>query len=188
MLKIGSSSVIVNNICYNPGPFAMICSGGGTPRSSIVGNILVPGVNTKDGIKLMTVFTGNSEIYFKDNITPNGVGVRSVLDPPLWAESLTVLPSKEVVAYVLKNAGARPDQRDSVDARIVEDFRRGRGRIIDSQTDVGGYPEIKLVKRKITLPKNMNGDDDGDGYTNLEEWLHELAAEVEGRKRLTAAE
>jgi len=33
----------------------------------------------------------------------------------------------------------------------------------------------------LTLPASPNGDDDGDGYTNLEERLHQLAAEVEGR-------
>jgi hypothetical protein len=33
----------------------------------------------------------------------------------------------------------------------------------------------------LSLPSNPSGDDDGDGYTNLEEWLHKMAAEVEGR-------
>ena len=39
-----------------------------------------------------------------------------------------------------------------------------------------------LAANKITLaiPANPHGDDDSDGYTNLEEWLHKLAAEVEG--------
>ena len=33
--------------------------------------------------------------------------------------------------------------------------------------------------RALTLPKDPSADDDGDGYTNLEEWLHRLAAQVE---------
>ena len=32
----------------------------------------------------------------------------------------------------------------------------------------------------MVIPKKPNDDDDGDGYTNLEEWLHRYAAEVEG--------
>src|SRR5690606_33069523 len=35
--------------------------------------------------------------------------------------------------------------------------------------------------RRLVLPSNPNGDDDNDGYTNLEEWLHGWSAYVEGR-------
>ncbi len=41
---------------------------------------------------------------------------------------------------VLATCGARPEMRDAVDARIVDDVRRGTGRIIDSENEVGGYP------------------------------------------------
>lgn len=41
---------------------------------------------------------------------------------------------------VLATCGARPWERDPIDARIVEDVRKGAGRIIDSEQDVGGYP------------------------------------------------
>ena len=36
--------------------------------------------------------------------------------------------------------------------------------------------------RKLTLPENPHADDNGDGYTNLENWLHAFAAEVERNK------
>ncbi len=41
---------------------------------------------------------------------------------------------------VLATCGARPEMRDSVDARIVADVRNGTGRIIDSESEVGEYP------------------------------------------------
>lgn len=41
---------------------------------------------------------------------------------------------------VLATCGARPEMRDPIDARIVEDVRRGTGKIIDSENEVGGYP------------------------------------------------
>jgi hypothetical protein len=43
---------------------------------------------------------------------------------------------------VIKDVGARPWDRDKVDARIVADTIEGRGRVIDSEDDVGGYPVI----------------------------------------------
>lgn len=41
---------------------------------------------------------------------------------------------------VLDTCGARPWERDPIDARIVADVRNGTGRIIDNEQDVGGYP------------------------------------------------
>jgi hypothetical protein len=38
-----------------------------------------------------------------------------------------------------------------------------------------------MNRRALTLPANPNGDDNGNGYTNVEEWLHAFAAAVEGR-------
>jgi hypothetical protein len=61
----------------------------------------------------------------------------------------------------------------------VQQVRNRTGRIIQSQDDVGGWPELQENYRELTVPANPNGDDDGDGYTNLEEWLHGFAAEVE---------
>lgn len=41
---------------------------------------------------------------------------------------------------VLDTCGARPWERDPIDQRIVENVRKGTGRIIDSEQEVGGYP------------------------------------------------
>ncbi|MEX2112416.1 MAG: hypothetical protein WD845_04480 [Pirellulales bacterium] len=96
---------------------------------------------------------------------------------------------------VLDGAGACPWNRDAVDRRLVDEVRRQRGQIIDSQDDVGGYPQLPSVIRpadwdtdKDGMPNawetaqglnpnvaDNNGDVDGDGYTNLEEYLHAAA-------------
>jgi pectate lyase len=98
-------------------------------------------------------------------------------------------------ARVLASAGAsRP--RDSVDLAVVEGVRSRTGRQIDSQNEMGGWPMLKsrpapadrdgdglpdAWERSHGLnPGNAadgNGDRDGDGFTNLEEWLAELAGE-----------
>ena len=99
--------------------------------------------------------------------------------PPITVPGLKIKPATEVEAWVLANAGARPADRDPVDARVVNDVKHGTGKIIASQEDVGGWPELKGGRRELALPENPNGDDDGDGYTNLEEWLHRYAVQVE---------
>jgi hypothetical protein len=42
---------------------------------------------------------------------------------------------------VLADAGATLPRRDAVDARLVREVEQRSGRIIDSQAQVGGWPE-----------------------------------------------
>jgi hypothetical protein len=51
--------------------------------------------------------------------------------------------------------------------------------VLDCSRNAGGFPPITGSSRPLVLPDDPGGDTDGDGYTNLEEWLHEFAAEVE---------
>lgn len=98
-----------------------------------------------------------------------------------------------ITAYerVLAGAGAVLPERDAVDTRIVNEVRNGTGKIIDDEEQVGGWPELKSIeplqdsdrdgmpdeweKRhgfNAHDPADRNGDADGDGYTNLEEYLN----------------
>jgi hypothetical protein len=103
-------------------------------------------------------------------------------EPPVVVPGLKTRPTGEVRDWVLANAGARPADRDPVDERVVREVRTRTGNVPESQDDVGGWPELAENHRKLNVPDNPNGDDDGDGYTNLEEWLHAFAADVEGRR------
>ena len=101
-------------------------------------------------------------------------------------------PAPRAYERVLANAGAS-HARDSVDSRVVESVRRGTGRIVDTQKDVGGWPELApgaawtdsdgdgmpdhWERRRRLDPANATdgtADPDGDGYTNLEDWLNSL--------------
>lgn len=53
----------------------------------------------------------------------------------------------EVGGVIIRNAGARPWDRDPIDARIVADTIEGRGEIIDSEEQVGGYPQYKETRQ-----------------------------------------
>jgi hypothetical protein len=94
----------------------------------------------------------------------------------------------------LAGAGAS-HARDAVDARVVNSVRSGTGRLIDTQKDVGGWPQLAAgtpwkdsdgdgmpdtwERRQGLNPANSadgNSDRDRDGYTELEEWLNSLVA------------
>jgi pectate lyase len=113
---------------------------------------------------------------------------------PIRFPAVTRDPAARAYQRVLAAAGASRF-RDSVDARVVETVRSGTGRLIDSQKEVGGWPELALGTpwrdgdgdgmpddweraRGHNPADSTDGpaDTDGDGYTNLEEWLNSLAA------------
>ncbi len=110
---------------------------------------------------------------------------------PDWAEAASET-ALEAEARVLAHAGAGRS-RDAVDMRIVEGVRARAGRIIDSQDQVGGWPELAPGSPWIDgdgdgMPDDWEAthgldpadpadgpvDRDGDGYTNLEDWLNSL--------------
>ena len=109
-----------------------------------------------------------------------------VSQPPVVVPNLAIRPAAEVREWVLATAGARPMDRDPVDARIIQEARDRTGSIPSSQEDVGGWPDLPENHRELELPTRPNGDDDGDHYTNLEEWLLGFSQEVEpGSSRQT---
>lgn len=101
---------------------------------------------------------------------------------------------KVAYEYILEYAGASL-ARDAVDRRVVNSVRHQTGAIIGHEEDVGGFPKLKREAAprdtdrdgmpdewEIAMgldpydPEDRNGDITGDGYTNLEKYLNELAA------------
>jgi hypothetical protein len=133
-----------------------------------------------DNIVVNHSFTVNAQWDLVDNNTPYTQAQLQVSSPPVWNTGLAVKPSSEVFDWVLDNAGARPADRLPYETRIINNARNGTGGIVNSVAEAGGWPVVAENYRALTVPANPNGDDDGDGYTNVEEWLHAFAAEVEG--------
>ncbi len=94
---------------------------------------------------------------------------------------------------VMASGGASLPNRDEVDARLVNEIQRKTGKIINSQKEVGGWPSLDTLpppkdtdqdgmpdlweithKLDPQNPEDRNGDQDGDGYINLEEYLNAL--------------
>jgi pectate lyase len=111
---------------------------------------------------------------------------------PVWQQS-----AEDAYETVLRKAGATLPRRDAVDARVVEMVRTGKptvgNGIINSPEDVGGYPNYTFDPKQVPVDTDGDGmpdeweikhgfdpndatdgakDADGDGYTNVEEWLN----------------
>lgn len=122
---------------------------------------------------------------------------------PVAVAPVMTQPAEQAYELILKSVGAVLPKQDPVDSRIIEEVRAGiatyggiwghRSGIIDSQQQVGGWPELKTGyipndtdhdgmpdDWEITYgldpvnPIDRNGDADGDGHTNLENYLNSL--------------
>ena len=107
------------------------------------------------------------------------------------APAVTTLPYDEAYRLAVATAGAMLPKRDAVDERLIRELETRTGRIIDHPSEVGGWPELKSApppedsdedgmpdewEARYGLnpgdPRDNSGDRDGDGYTNIEEWLN----------------
>jgi hypothetical protein len=114
--------------------------------------------------------------------------------PDLGGNAPATQPAQDAYEQVLARAGASLS-RDAVDARVANDVREHKGRLINSQDQVGSWPTLK------TQPAPRDSDSDGmpdswetahglnpndpadgpkdrnsDGYTNIEEYLNSLVS------------
>jgi pectate lyase len=193
-----------NNVIYNWGSKC-----GYTTRATskikmnYIGNYLHEGPATASHVRLQAFDTDNSaimEIYLDDNlINDYNTGWSMIRGSryiktaqPFDTPPMTTDSPDSALAKVLRHGGASLPKRDSVDIRMVESVLNGTGAIIDSQSEVGGWPLLQAGTPYVDADKDgmaddwetLNGldpadksdynlDNDGDVYTNIEEFLNQ---------------
>jgi hypothetical protein len=96
---------------------------------------------------------------------PGGLPDGYKLAAALPFSPVTVEAPDKTLARVLAGAGASL-VRDVVDERFIADVRQRRGKLINSQTEVGGWPTLKSAPAPL--------DSDGDGMPDAWETSHGL--------------
>jgi pectate lyase len=212
-------SDVRNNVIYNWG-FGW-AYGGEHADVNFVGNYFRAGPASQHNRVLFNPWDNNCRIYVAGNVLDGnaevtadnrrgivseglvgkGEGITSIpldgviLDHPFPAAApVGTQPAAEALELVLAGAGATLPKRDAVDERVVRDVRDRTGRLVNSQAEVGGWPELTSAEPPADADADGMPDDwerardldpndaaDGravaaDGYTNLEHYLNELAA------------
>lgn len=187
---------LVNNLSYNIGTTAnmVVGSSHGPNLLTIAGNLYIAGPDTPPGASAVRVtkdISPGSQICMLDNGSDETIISASMrrflVDiPPVPLDNITVMPVQEVEPWLLAKVGARPGERDGIidnalgdeiDERLIGEVRSRTG---SQKLQPPALPRFRSTFRKLELPAAPNGDDDGDGYTNIEEMLHDMAARVEG--------
>ena len=208
---------VSNNVLYNWG-FNTIY-GGGFANTNYINNYVKAGPGTRDNVADRVVDAGEMKkvggFYINGNYlegnkkvsADNSLGIRfsgekegenktTIAEVPYSSEgidSLAVEPAVQVYEKVLKTAGATYPRRDAIDARITAEVRSGKGKYINSEDEIGGYPALEEA-RTADFDADQDGMDDAwelrngldptnkedgqvireDGYSNLEYYLNSL--------------
>jgi len=200
-----------NNVIYD---FGSICTGlvGGVLKANYVANYIRPGPCSRRRARVIALNDdARTEFFLDGNFVegcpecskdarhlfsqPGGQDstVVRLLSTPIAAPPVTTWSAQDAFRQVLERAGATYPVRDAVDLRIVNEVREGAGCIIDSQWEVGGWPEYRggrpprdsdrdgmpdAWEKEHGLdpgdPSDAVADRDGDGYTNIEEYVNSL--------------
>jgi pectate lyase len=119
---------------------------------------------------------------------------------PFAAPHVTTWAATAAYGEVLANAGATLPRRDAVDVRVVDEVRRGTGGAVTDPAEVGGWPWMASATPPVDgdhdgMPDwwealyGLNRgsasdgarDADGDGYTNVEEFLNSTSPRFDDR-------
>jgi hypothetical protein len=171
LFKGGVRGMVINNLIYNPGPRAVHYNliaeewrghAYQTGQLTLIGNVLRAGPSTPVDVALfMLGGSGDVQLYQEDNVAVDRLGraleqmgryttAKAAVMPmpkPSLPQNVRPLPAADVQDAVILEVGARPWSRDAIDARIVADTIEGRGEIIDSEAQVGGYPSYAPTRQ-----------------------------------------
>jgi hypothetical protein len=198
-----------NNVIYDFGGTASGLTQGNF-EANYVGNYIRPGPSSRAKAPITVGDKSDLRFFIRDNIFEGHAAltadntqffqpaelraqVRTVATP-FAAPPVQMVPTAEVLDFVLAGVGASRPARDAVDARLIQHVRTHTGAIIDSQRQVGGWPQLR------SAPPPLDSDRDGlpdtwetrlgldprnpadavatsrTGYTHLEDYLNALAA------------
>ena len=195
----GTSVQVVNNLSYNVGSYGSTVVGSkrGGALVSFAGNLYLDGPDTGKisyGIRVYDEIMDGNRLYSPGvgphaNLANGRLCSLPTLDflvskPPIPLDGVTVDPANEVERRIIANAGARPAERlrpdgDVVDRRLITELVMRGGSVKDHLKPA--YAKPVTTHRPFEVPDRPQEDDDGDGYTNIEEVLHRLAQQIENR-------
>ncbi|MGZ8158476.1 MAG: pectate lyase family protein [Methylobacter sp.] len=143
---------VVNNVFYNAVRWTEIKDKYGDQKINIVGNYYKLGPSSgNDGYEVFYYKNKGRHptVYIKGNIgfhrpsenLPEELIVREdsrwmIVNSGFPAPQITTVSAAEAFDLVLKNTGANLPVRDAVDQRIVDDARKGMGKVIDDPRQV----------------------------------------------------
>jgi pectin methylesterase-like acyl-CoA thioesterase len=184
---------MVNNY-YKPGPSTFDTAKDRiiNPSSERPGNYYING-NYVDGNPTVTADNWNGGVQPDYGLnTVNKLTTQAAISNVTTGTIMNKDSAQVAYQRVLDNAGATLPKRDSLDARLINDAREGKGRLSNTYQEDGGFPQLNSTEAPADsdhdgMPDswesknglNANNIADGkliasNGYSNLENYLNSI--------------
>ncbi len=195
--NLGNCKINFVNNYYRPGPntpanhrpIAVKTENRGALKAYVAGNLFEDASNlSRDNFAAIDFARWTNGNYLQTTLSD----VRADSEFNLADNRPHTQSAADAYESVLRSSGASLS-RDAADTRLVKGIRDRSHRRIDSQEEVGGWPDLQSAaapsdRDRDGMPDNWelacglnpddrtdgNGDRDKDGYTNLEEYLNSL--------------
>jgi pectate lyase len=195
--NLGNCKINMVNNYFRPGPntpddhypVAVKAENPGATKAHLRGNVFErQEIFTKDNFRAIDFARWSKGNYLHTTLAD----VRVTQEYNLAANRPRTQSAMEAYELVLRESGASLS-RDAADERLVQGVRNRTHRMINSQRDVGGWPELHSTAPRSDRDRDgmpdqwesehdTNPDDaldgnrdlDNDGYTNLEGYLNSL--------------
>ena len=213
LISVDTKTEFINNVIYNwksRGLNLGNCYPEHGEQSDVIGNYFKKGPSSGRNWFHINDCWKNAKVYISGNIAPDKPKegsdewslIRNEAKTPVKVDervikssTVKVEPVLDAYESVLKNAGAIVPGYDEIDVRIINDVKNGTGQIIDSQTDVNGWPRYNegippadsdhdgmpddWEKSMGLNPAKADGNGtklSKEGYTNIEVYINGLFA------------
>jgi len=109
------------------------------------------------------VFSYSGTLYADDIQRPNGQplsdGDQETVDsPPIMPSGLDLgadaVAAADLRSWIVGNCGMRPAARPAVDAALIDSRLQNADGLVDSQDEVGGYPDYDRTTRALDVPSS----------------------------------
>lgn len=197
--KAGTSLEFINNLVYNWGgrSGAHMANPADTDRThaetllNFAGNYYLAGPNSPRTAPIfgkplsdrLRIYVGKNYGPTRESETKPEWKIAGIPERPYRSTTPAfplsgVSESSPTTSYeeVLRSAGSRPSQRNTVDARIIAELKSESGMIKDCvegcERPAGGWPKLQQTRTPLQLPAHPFSDSNRNGYTDLEDWIH----------------
>lgn len=167
---------VVNNLIFN-------CGGGitidlrGQNALSVKGNK----ATTMEPVDINDIPQDDKSdtLHLEDNIGPEGQlsvegenisKVEYSASSPLDKDPMQAIPAKKLESHHINAVGSRPAARTPQDERVISQLINRSGKIIDSQSEVGGYPDFSATHQELEIPRDQD---------NVNDWFKNYTRKVE---------
>ncbi len=187
-------ALVANNLIYNSDThviyFGSMSELRRKMRAAAINNYYYPGIKNRNEyiISINAGINPQAQLYLRGNKTehvtdtnawsnkyihnPANMSLKAN-DIPYKLPVVNILSTTHLKDYLIENCGAQPGNRDDIDERIINDLVNYSGSKILYPEEVGGWM-YDSQHHILVIPENPHKDDDNDGFTNLENWVHEM--------------